>query len=152
MTLRRGDAALLLALVCLQASAGTDPLPDSLRGCGREADQTKRLACFDALVKTLPTVEADQFGLTADIAHKRDPVAKEPVKSAALPGKIVALGQTASGRWIFTLDNHQVWVQAEVQPSLHFDVGESVQIEHGAMSSLWLAAPKNRKTRVKRVE
>ena len=144
---------MLLALVSLQAGAGTDALPDGLRACAREAEQTKRLACFDALAASLPTIEADQFGMTSDIAHKRDPVKEAvPAKSAALPGKIVALGQTASGRWVFTLDNNQVWVQADVQPSLNFSVGESVQIEHGALSSLWLAASKNRKTRVKRVE
>lgn len=151
MILQRRGAGLLLTLFCLRASAGMDALPDRLRDCAREVEQVKRLACFDALVKALPAVEVDQFGLTADIAHKRDPV-KEPAKNATLPGTIVALGQTASGRWIFTLDNQQVWVQEEVKPSLRFEVGESVQIEHGAMSSLWLAASKNRKTRVKRVE
>jgi hypothetical protein len=144
--------ALLLVMACLPAGAGTDPLAEGLRGCAREADQAKRLACFDALAGTLPKVEADQFGMTAEIAHRRDPVKEEASHNAALPGKIIALGKTESGRYIFTLDNQQVWVQSEVKSSMKFEVGEEVHIEHGAMSSLWLAAANHRMTRVTRLE
>jgi hypothetical protein len=142
----------LLFAVAYPAGAGTDPLAERLRDCARQGDEAQRLACFDALVKALPKVEADQFGMTADIARKREPPGAERSQSEALPAKIVALGQTANGRLIFTLDSQQVWVQSEPQPSLHFEVGEAIRIEHGAMSSLWLAAEKHRKTRVKRVE
>jgi hypothetical protein len=143
---------LLAAVACFPASAGTDPLDAQLRVCAGIAEATQRLACFDALVPALPKVKADQFGMTAEIAQKRDPVAAEQKKNETLPGKIVALGQTSNGRWIFTLDNQQVWVQAEPQPTLRFEVGEAVHIEHGVFTSLWLAADKNRKTRVTRVQ
>jgi hypothetical protein len=143
---------LLLAVACFPASAGADSLDAQLRACAGVAEPTQRLACFDALVPALPKVKADQFGMTAEIAHKRDPVAAEQKKNETLPGKIVALGQTSNGRLIFTLDNQQVWVQAEPQPALRFAVGEDVHIEHGAFTSLWLAADKNRKTRVARVQ
>jgi hypothetical protein len=105
----------------------------------------------DPLVTTLPKVEADQFGLTADIARKRDPVAEREAEDAVLPGKILALRQGPRGEWIFTLDNQQVWDQQQAEPSKRFEVGEVVHIEHGAMGSLWLAADKGRKTRVKRI-
>ena len=68
-----------------------------------------------------------------------------------LNGKIAALRQGARGEWIFTLDNEQVWMQAEPQENIRFQVGESVRIEHGAMGTLWLAADKARKTKVKRI-
>lgn len=141
----------VLACVAVAAGARTDPLADGLRHCAEETDIAKRLACFDALVATLPKIEADQFGLTADIANKRAPPGERQADDAVLPGKIVALRQGPRGELIFTLDNQQVWVQAEVQQSKRFVVGDAVRIEHGAMGSLWLAADKGRKTRVKRV-
>jgi hypothetical protein len=143
--------ATLLALATLAAQAATEPLAEGLRRCAGESDQPQRLACFDALAATLPRIEADQFGLTADIARKRDPATEHRAEEAVLPGKIVALRQAPRGEWIFTLDNQQVWMQAESEQSKRFAVGEAVHIEHGAMGSLWLAADKGRKTRVKRI-
>ena len=144
----------LLAFVSLPAQALPNPLADGLRRCSSESEEAKRLACFDALAATLPKVEADQFGLTADIARKREPAAAAPApppSADVLPGKIIALGETQNGELIFTLDNKQVWKQQQIEASKHFEVGEVVRIEHGAMGSLWLAADKGRKTRVKRI-
>ena len=141
---------LLLTCAALPAYALSDPLVEGMRHCASEADQSKRLACFDALAASLPKVQADQFGLTADIARKRDPAAERRAAETILPGKIVAMGTTRDGKLIFTLDNQQVWIQSEVK-TIEFVVGDVVHIEHGAMGSLWLAADKGRKTRVKRV-
>jgi hypothetical protein len=144
---------LLLAVVCLSASGAADPLAEGLRACALRAEEAQRLACFDALVSALPKTAADQFGMTSEIARKRTPPGEPRTPSdEALPGKIVALGETTSGKNIFTLDNGQVWIQAEPQPHLRFEAGDVIRIEHGAMSSLWLTADKNRKTRVKRVK
>ena len=143
--------ALLLAASCLPALAGAENLDDALRRCARESTAAQRLACFDAIVSTLPQREADRFGITADIERKRDPVAVERAKDEVLSGKIAGLRRAPEGEWIFTLDNRQVWVQAEATPNLQFAVGEEVHIEHGAMSSLWLVADKHRKVRVKRL-
>ena len=71
--------------------------------------------------------------------------------SGMLLGKIAALRSGARGVLIFTLDNRQVWTQVEPQPSVRYEVGEAVHIEHGALGSLWLAADKGRKTKVKRI-
>jgi hypothetical protein len=143
---------LSLAASCLPALAWPERLDDALRRCAKEHDQTQRLACFDALVGTLPQIEADRFGMTADIKRKRDPVAVQQAKNEVLSGKIAYLRQAPHGEWIFTLDNQQVWMQAEARANIQFAVGEAVHIEHGAMSSLWLAADKNRKVRVKRLQ
>jgi hypothetical protein len=141
----------LLACVAVPALALNNPLVESVRQCASETDQTKRLACFDAIAASLSKVEADQFGLTADIARKRDPVGEHKSEEAILPGAIVALGQTRDGKLVFTLDNRQVWIQTEIKTLIQFEVGDAVHIEHGAMGSLWLSADKGRKTRVKRV-
>jgi len=201
-------------LACMGApalAALPDPLAEGLRHCASESDQAKRLACFDALAAGLPKVEADQFGLTADIARKRQPPKKSqptapttadavadpraaggPTGTAAsgaamastiakgsattatpgaaattsvattsqaapkpagqfLPGKITALRQGSGGVLVFTLDNDQVWAQANADTRFTFNIGDDVRIEHGSMGSFWLAANKGRKTRVKRI-
>jgi len=142
---------LFLAASCLPALAGAESLDEALRRCARESDQPQRLACFDAIVSTLAQVEADRFGMTADIERKRDSVTVQQSKDEVLRGKISELRQAARGELIFTLDNGQVWVQAEANPNPQFAVGEAVHIEHGTMSSLWLVADKHRKVRVKRL-
>ena len=148
---------LFLAASCLPGLAaaedldGAEEVDDALRQCAQKSDPAQRLACFDALVGTLPQLEADRFGMNADIERKRHPVAVQPAKDEVLNGKISELRQTPQGETIFTLDNRQVWVQAEANPRIQFAVGEDVHIEHGAMSSLWLVADTHRKVRVKRL-
>ena len=78
-------------------------------------------------------------------------MAVRQAKDEVLRGKISELRQAPQGELIFTLDNGQVWVQAEASPNLQFAVGEDVHIEHGTMSSLWLVADKHRKVRVTRL-
>jgi hypothetical protein len=144
---------LLLTLATLPAQAAPEPLVDGVRRCSLEADEHRRLACFDALASALPQIKADQFGMTAQVAHQRDPsVPSTERKDDVLSGTIAELRSGPRGEIIFRLDNGQVWGQAEPDPRLHFSVGEAVQIEHGAMSSLWLAAAQHRKTRVKRMQ
>ena len=152
--IRVGFVMALLGCAAAPALAALpNPLAEGLRKCASEADQARRLACFDALAATVPKVEADQFGLTADIARKHDPATPAPplVAPEILPGKIVSLRETSSGELIFTLDNKQVWMQTQVEAGKRFAVGENVHIEHGAMGTWWLAAEKGRKTRVKRI-
>jgi len=143
---------LALALASAPVLAAIEPLADGLRRCSLETDEGKRLACFDALAHALPKIESDQFGMTVDIARKRDPAANPTSENESLPGKIAALQEAPRGEYIFTLDNGQIWIQAELRSNIRFAVGEAVQIEHGAMGSLWLAADHRRKTRVKRIQ
>ena len=144
---------LLAAVVCLPALAGNETVSDDLRRCAKESDNARRLACFDAIVSALPKLEADRFGMTAEIAHNRDPAAPyNPAQQGVLAAKITALRQASGGEWIFTLDNQQVWMQQEARAGITFSVGDAIQIEHGAMGTLWLAADKHRKIRVRRVQ
>jgi hypothetical protein len=143
---------LFLAAGCAPALASTEKLDNALRRCAQQSDQAQRLACFDAIVNTLPQVEADRVGMTADIERKRDPLVLRQAKDEVLRGKIAGLRQAAHGEWIFTLDNRQAWIEAEPRPNVEFALGENVHIEHGAMSSLWLVADNHRKVRVKRLQ
>jgi hypothetical protein len=146
------NLGLWLTAISLPALAVAENLDDALRRCARESDREQRLGCFDATVSRLPQVEADRFGMTADIERKRDPEAVQQAKDEVLSGKISGLRQASPlGQLIFTLDNGQVWIQAEASPNVQFAVSEDVHIEHGSMSSLWLVADKHRKVRVKRL-
>jgi hypothetical protein len=140
-----------LAATCLPALVSAEKLDDALRRCAKIRDQAQRLGCFDATVTTLPQVEADRFGMTVDIERNRDPHAT-PARDEKLSGKIARLARGPNGEWTFTLNNRQVWVEAEPRPNVQFAVGDDVYIEHGAMSSLWLVADQHRKVRVKRLE
>jgi hypothetical protein len=142
---------LVLAPVSLPVAAAPDALADGMRRCAAETNQTQRLACFDTLASSLPKIEADKFGMTADIAQKRKEPEKRWVQDDTLTGNIRSMRESAHGELIFTLDNDQVWVQAEPSPRIRFSVGEAVRIEHGSMSSLWLVADHGRKTKVKRL-
>ncbi|HEY1314991.1 MAG TPA: hypothetical protein VGE92_14015 [Steroidobacteraceae bacterium] len=142
---------LWLTAICLPAFTEAENLDGALRHCATESDLVQRLACFDAIVSTLPQVEADRFGMTAEIEHKRDPQAVPQAKDEVLSGKISGLRQASQDQLIFTLDNGQVWIQTETRPNVQFALSEDVHIEHGSMSSLWLVADKHRKVRVKRL-
>ncbi len=150
---RLGRRSLMLAVALASAPvfAAIEPIADGLRRCSLQTDEQKRLACFDALASALPKIQSDQFGMTADIERKRDPVAVSKSENESLSAKIAALIEAPRGGYIFTLDNGQIWIQAELRSNIRFEVGDAVQIEHGAMSSLWLAADHHRKTRVKRI-
>jgi hypothetical protein len=162
---------LLLSVVCAPALGATDPLAEGIRRCAAQADQIQRLACFDALASSLPELEADKLGMTPDIERRRDTARQKELASGSghieqnaaaaaakqqagadnVTAKILSVRENARGLLIFSLDNNQVWVQDQPSPSISFAAGETVHIEHGAMSSLWLAAGHGRKTRVKRV-
>ncbi len=151
MSSARFVITLLLAPLSLPVQAAPEALADGMRHCAAETNQTQRLACFDTLASSLPKIEADKFGMTADIAQKRKEPEKRWVQDETLTGNIRSLREAAHGELIFTLDNDQVWIQAEPSPHIRFSVGEAVHIEHGAMSSLWLVADHGRKTKVKRI-
>jgi hypothetical protein len=145
-------AALLFTVACLPALATDADLDSGLRRCANEGDPAQRLACFDAIVKRLPQVEADRVGMTADIRNKREPAGAAPARKETLTARIAALRQAPGGEGVFSLDNGQVWIATEARPGMSFAVGDPVRIEHGAMSSLWLVGEKHRKLRVRRFQ
>lgn len=143
-------------LPAVPAVAASGQLEADLRRCGGEADEHQRLACFDSLVKALPQIRADQFGMTDAIERRRNPVAAAVVArdraQESLAGTIASLAQGARGEQVFTLDNGQQWIEVEARPGLAFAQGERVTIEHGAMGALWLKAEGRRQVKVRRIQ
>jgi hypothetical protein len=150
--------SLLAVAVNVAALAGSAPIPDGLRRCAQETDAMRRLACFDALVESLPKFETDQFGMTPEVAKRRGDTPEQQSSvpesrraDAALPATIAGLARSPDERWLLTFDNGQVWILAEATPGLRLTVGDKVQIEHGALGSLWLTTQRGRKLRVTRI-
>jgi hypothetical protein len=150
--------SLLAVAVTVTALAGSAPIPDGLRHCAQETDAPRRLACFDALVESLPKIETDQFGMTPEIAKRRVAAPEQRgttpeagLADGVLPATIASLAGSPDGRWLLTFDNGQVWMLAEATPNLRLAVGDKVQIGHGALGSLWLTTQRGRKLRITRV-
>jgi hypothetical protein len=145
-------AAALTALTALAAGAGSEDLDAALRQCAGEIDATQRLACFDAIVVRLPQVQADRVGLTEKIKQRRDPELAKAAKGPLLTAKISSVSGAAYGKRVFTLDNGQRWIEADLRPNTEFAAGDQVSVQTGAMESLWLVASRHRELRVTRLQ
>jgi hypothetical protein len=73
-----------------------------------------------------------------------------PAKLKSLTAQIAIVSHNAEGRWVFTLDNGQVWRQTETR-SFEASPGAAVRISSGAMGSFWIETSKHNWTRVERV-
>lgn len=159
-----GAAPLLAGLVLagpVQAQA-SDKLPGQLVGCSAQADDAKRLACYDSVVKSLSsearkvseareaeTAKAKQAAAAAAAAAaataaaeaeaaRKDSFGKaadsaDEVKSVA--AAITEILRDASGKPVFILDNGQMWRQADGFTLPNAKVGTKVTVKRGAMGS-----------------
>jgi len=92
----------------------TDPVAD-LKTCARTEDSTARIACYEALGKRVlgedsnvaepgPDRLPDNLG-GGDYEEKK-------VKAKAARGHVKSCRQASDGRWYFTFESGQVWVQS----------------------------------------
>ena len=93
------------------------------------------------------------FGLSGDQIvqlEARQGGGTPPAKLKSLTAQIASVSHNAEGRWVFTLDNGQVWRQTETR-SFEASPGAAVRISSGAMGSFWIETSKHNWTRVERV-
>ncbi len=134
---RRSTACVLTLSACIvAATAGAgQPLPQALQACTRLTQDSDRLACFDREVGALSGAAAT-----------------EPAKPAEeLTAHLRTVTRNAAGREVFTLDNGQVWQQAETRARFEAHAGEAVKITRGALGSFWLSVDAHNQTRVERI-
>jgi hypothetical protein len=94
------------------------------------------------------------FGLSGDQIRKLEAHRQGvtlPPKAKNLSAQVSSVSHTSTGRWVLTLDNGQVWRQAETRPDFEVAPGVAVKISTGAMGSFWLETSKHNWTRVERV-
>ena len=136
----------------------------ALLACRRIEASAARLACFDresgalAARRTAADSHAElnpreTFGLAPlQVAARAEAAAHAPKSLDSLTARISSVARAADGREIFTLDNHQVWVQLLADGDwLDAGTGEQVKIARGWLDSYWLRLPSHRGLKVKRV-
>ena len=172
---------LLVVGVCLcghlQSAFAADALA-RIQACTAEKEDARRLACFDKEVRGLtpgpPHAAAaagasslasasapvaasarapeSQFGMNPALAQQQSKdQGAQPPKVRKLNGHVAAASQNALGNSIITLDNGEVWKEAEVTSHLPFNPGDPVTIKQGLLGSFWLNTDKVPSVRVTRV-
>ena len=147
---------------------------DAMCACAQEPDDATRLACYDNAVgrahspmanpQTAPATAAavaSSAPLTA-AATPATPVANPAVRAPVLPitntapkpgpAEIVAtisqLSRRADGRFVITLSNGQVWLEAETKERFQADVGDAVHIRTGLLGARYLRTSRGIDVRV----
>ncbi|MGH8326800.1 MAG: hypothetical protein ACRET2_08575 [Steroidobacteraceae bacterium] len=136
----------------------------ALLACRSIAASAARLACFDRGSSALaaqripagPHTELnprETFGLAPlQVAARAEAAAHAPKPLDSLTTRISSVARAADGREVFTLDNHQVWVQLQADGDwLDASTGEEVKLSRGWLDSYWLRLPSRRGFKVTRV-
>jgi hypothetical protein len=95
----------------------------------------------------------NQFGMNPALAQQQSKdQGAQPPKVRKLNGHVAAASHSALGNSIITLDNGEVWKEAEVTSHLPFNPGDAVTIKQGLLGSFWLYTDKVPSVRVTRVQ
>lgn len=141
--------AVFALLLVGQAALATahDPLIN-IRACAAEADDARRLACYDRQFRALAAAAAEQrFGMNGQV-ERNDPTA-QTLKPDKLTGRITAVRHKPRGEAVFKLENNQVWEEADGETPIELKVGDTVTIDAGVMGAYWLSVASG-SVRVKR--
>jgi len=148
----------LATLLC--AAAPRLLASESLATCAAIDDDPRRLACYDelagrAIAAAAPApADADalaDFGLSATAKRERDPERWTREQPPSIEGRIAKAERNPNGRFVLTLDNRQVWMQAETKPGIVLRPGDAVTIKRAAMGSFMLVNRYGIATRMRRV-
>jgi hypothetical protein len=136
----------------------------ALLACRTIEVSAARLQCFDRESAALaaqrntarpnPALSPRQtFGLAPmAVAARAEAAAHAPKPLDSLTARIASVGKAADGREIFTLVNHQVWVQLVADGHwLDARPGETVTISRGWLGSYRLSLPSRRGFKVTRL-
>ncbi|HEY2035857.1 MAG TPA: hypothetical protein VGG96_02505 [Steroidobacteraceae bacterium] len=136
----------------------------ALLACRSIAATAARLACFDRESGALAAERIpagthtelnarETFGLAPlQVAARAEAAVHAPKPLDSLTVRISSVARAADGREIFTLDNHQIWVQLLSDGDwLDASTGDQVTISRGWLDSYWLRLPSHRGFKVRRV-
>ncbi len=180
MRIAGSSSFIACAALALGAAAGADDsLP--AHPCAQLRDDGARLACYDHAFgkpggeapsapppelpqpppqpQSLPPPAAepqppalDRFGFTTRQVERTNPAAEKPV---AVPDRIqatvTAITYRSDGKFTATLDNGQVWSQAETNTKVRPAVGETVTVRRATLGSYLLTGRLGLATRARRV-
>lgn len=128
------------------ATVASPAVPATAAAAGATAAVTAAPAPAPAPVLT----PEEKFGATGELKKKQEPKPAEP-ELDELTANIREVRQTASGNYVVTLDNGQVWRQVTPAPMM-MKTGEPVTIKPRALGSFWMIDASGRGSRVKRIQ
>jgi hypothetical protein len=132
--------------------------------CNELFNDAQRLGCYDAVFGKPAIVGAQANAPSAPVAAAAAATATAaaavpapaPAKSAAKPetfkSSITALGKSADGRFIATLENGGQWLQTERDSRNEVKVGDAVTLQPGMFSSWTLETKSGYTARVKQLK
>lgn len=163
MTRRRLPA--LVALILLPLPAAAQDVTEVLQGCRAEADDSRRLACYDrAMDRAVDTskpaaTEAkehtpeERFGRTGAMAREEiERKSEESRELGELTATVTEIWTRSDGLMAFTLDNGQIWSMNRPDSLFRIKTGDKVRIQPAALGSFLLSGPSKRSTRVTRTK
>lgn len=141
---------------------------DNSHGCNELFDDAQRLGCYDAAFgkpvrpsdgKSVAAAGAAGAAATATatVVPAAPPAPKPDVSARATPkpdsykSAVTALGRTADGLFIATLENGELWVQSEHDSLADVKVGDTVTLKRMLMGNYTLRTRSGYPLRVKRV-
>ncbi|MGH8198321.1 MAG: hypothetical protein ACRETI_09120 [Steroidobacteraceae bacterium] len=171
---------LVMALATTPARAAEEANA-ALEACRAEADDARRLACYDremdagemdrivrepesagvspaeapAEASVPPQVLTAEERFGREGAMTREEVDRREVQSrelGKLEAKVTEIWTRSDGLMVFTLDNGQVWKQNGPDSQFRLKTGDPVRIQPAAMNSFLLSGPSKRSTRVSRLK
>jgi hypothetical protein len=98
----------------------------------------------------VPQSEVDAFGMTPQIQHKENH-GTPPPRLDKLAAHITAASQNPAGEFVVTLDNGQVWEEAEATSHLPLRSGDNITIKRGMLGAFYMSSKQALGLRVKRV-
>lgn len=90
--------------------------------------------------------------MTAKLQRKQEVPGAAPAKINKLTGRVNAVSVKARGESVVTLDNGQIWEEAESSWHQPLKVGDTVTISAGMLGSYWLDAERLPRLRVRRIK
>jgi hypothetical protein len=167
----------IVALLSAGNALGAEDIGAAASACRAEADDARRLACYDRAVgratgAATPAAAAvtataavpvaagaaavkteDDFGRERQLAYEEDQKRAEATRAVGeLQSTIVGLEKRMDGLLTFTLDNGQVWRQARPDSKFSIKQGDAIRIQPGSLGSFILSGPTKKSTRVTRVK
>lgn len=140
------------AVAAARASTVTGQRPATGGSPAKAAEPGARSASLRSAADSSALDPLQTFGLPpGQILAREEAARKAPRPLDHIAAHIMALANTADGREVFTLDNHQVWAQLAPDGDLYAKPGEAVEISRGWLGSYSLSLRSRRSCKVTRL-
>jgi hypothetical protein len=104
-------------------------LSESVHTCAQEPDDAKRLVCYDnAAGRAQPLAAATRHPASKADETSAASTPAAPPKATEITASITHITRRADGRYVMTLDNGQIWSEAQTKERFSVNVGDTVTI------------------------